>query len=62
LRKVTRGAIVVRCENKMQAEMLKKKVSSDLGEKYVIQAPKKRNLKIKIFYVDRKDYEKEREF
>jgi len=31
--------------------MLKKKVSSDLDEKYVIQASKKKNLKIRIFVV-----------
>lgn len=50
------------CENNIQAEMLKEKVTSDLGEKYVIQAPKKKKKKIRIFDVDRNDSENEQEF
>ncbi|EZA47905.1 hypothetical protein X777_15136 [Ooceraea biroi] len=34
--KVTRGAVVVGCENKRQAEKLKNKVTRDLGEKYTV--------------------------
>lgn len=62
MKKVNKGAVVVGCENKIQAEMLKEKVTNDLGEEYVIQAPKKRRLKIRIFDVDREDVENEQEF
>jgi len=62
MKKVTRGAVVVGCENKTQVEKLKEKVAKDLGEKYVIQAPMKRKLKIRIFDVDKEDNEDEQEF
>jgi len=62
LRKVTRGAVVVGCESKVQAERLKEKIAEDLGEKYVVKEPKKRKLKIKIFDVDREDCENEEDF
>lgn len=61
MKKVTRGAVVVGCENKSQAEILKDKVNKELGEKYVIQAPMKKKLKIKIFDVDQEDSENEQE-
>ncbi|KMQ95301.1 hypothetical protein RF55_4490 [Lasius niger] len=62
MKKATRGAVVVGCENKTQAERLKEKATKDLGEKYVIQTPKKKNLKIKIYDVDSEDSENEQEF
>lgn len=62
MKKVTKGAIVVGCENKSQAEKLKQEVVKDMGEKYEIQAPKKRKLKVKIFDVDREDCENEQNF
>jgi len=62
LRKVTRGAVMVGCESKLQAEKLKEKVAEDLGEKYVVKEPKKRKLKLKIFDVDREDCENEEDF
>lgn len=62
MKKVTRGAVVVGCENKMQVEKLKEKVAKDLGEKYVIQVPMKRKLKIRIFDVEKEDSENEQEF
>lgn len=62
MKKATRGAVVVGCENKDQAEILKEKVTSDMGEKYVIQAPKKKKRRIKIFDVDKEDCENEKEF
>lgn len=61
MKKVTRGAVVVGCENKSQAEILKNKVNKELGEKYVIQAPMKKKLKIKIFDVEQEDSENEPE-
>lgn len=36
MRKVTRGAVVVECENKKQANKLKEEVVKDLGEKYAV--------------------------
>jgi hypothetical protein len=62
LRKVTRGAVVVGCESKLQAEKLKEKVAEDFGEKYIVKEPKKRKLKLKIFDVDRADCESEEDF
>lgn len=62
MKKITRGAVVVGYENKIQAERLKEKVTKDLGEKYVIQAPRKTKLKIRIFDIDREDSENEQEF
>lgn len=61
-KEVTRGAVVVGCENKSQTEFLKEKVTSDLDEKHHIQIPKKKKLKIKIFDVDNEDCENERKF
>lgn len=55
MRKVTREAVVVGCENGIQAEKLKQEVVKDLGERYVVQAPRKRKPKIKIFDVDSED-------
>jgi len=50
MKKVTNGAyIVIGCENKDQAAILRDKVANDMREKYIIQAPKKKKLKIKIF-------------
>ncbi|KMQ84369.1 hypothetical protein RF55_17881 [Lasius niger] len=62
MKKVTKGAIVVGCENKTQVERLKDKVLKDLGETYVIQAPTKKKLKIKIFGVSKEDTVIEQEF
>lgn len=62
MKKVTKGAIVVGCENKSQAEKLKQEVVKDMGEKYEIQAPKKGKLKVKIFDVDKEDCENEQHF
>lgn len=62
LRKATRGAVVVGCESKLQADKLKEKVAEDLGEKYVVQEPKKRKLKIKIHDIDKEDCESEEDF
>jgi len=62
MKKVTKGAVVVGCENSDQAEKLKEKVTSEMGEKYVIQAPKKKKRRIKIFDVDRDDCGDEKEF
>lgn len=62
IKKVTRGAVVVGCEDGTQAEKLKQKVVKDLGEKYDIQVPKKRKPKIKIFDVDNEDCENEHSF
>lgn len=62
MKRVTRGAAVVGCENKAQAEILKEKITSDLGEKYVIQTPSRKKWKIRIFDVDKEEYEKEQEF
>jgi len=60
--KSAKGAVVIGCENKDQAEILRDKVANDIGEKYIIQAPKKKKLKIKIFYVDKEDCEQDQEF
>jgi len=62
MKKVTKGAVVIGCENKDQAEILRNKVANDMGEKYIIQAPKKKKLKIKIFDVDKEDCEQDQEF
>jgi len=60
MKQVTKRAVVVECENKTQAEVLKEKLTNDLGEKYVIQAPRKKKLKIKIFDDDKEECEKEK--
>jgi len=62
MKKATKGAVVVGCENSDQAEILKEKVTSDMGEKYVIQAPVKKKRRIKIFDVEKDDCEDEKEF
>jgi len=62
MKKITKGAVVVECENSDQAEILKEKVTSDMGEKYVIQALKKKKRRIKIFDVDKDDCGDEKEF
>lgn len=62
MKKVTKGAIVVGCENKSQAEKLKQEVVKDMGEKYEVQAPKKRKLKMKIFDIDKEECEYEQNF
>lgn len=62
VRKVKRGAVVVGCESKIQAEKLKKKVVKDLGEKYVVNQPKKMKLKLNIFDINKEDCEREDEF
>jgi len=62
MKKATKGAVVVGCENSDQAEILKEKVTSDMGEKYVIQAPKKKKRRIKIFDVEKDDCGDEKEF
>lgn len=62
MKKVTKGAVVVGCENKTQMVKLKEKVTRDLGEKYDIQVPKKKKLRVRIFDVDKEDCEDEQEF
>lgn len=65
MKKVTRGAVVVGCEDKRQADKLKKKVTKDLDEKYIIQTLMKKKLKIRIFRifdVDKEDSENEQDF
>ncbi|KMR04821.1 hypothetical protein RF55_420 [Lasius niger] len=62
MKKVKRGAVVVGCENRVQAEKLKQEVVKDLGKKYEIQVPKKRKPKVKIFDVDNEDCENEQIF
>lgn len=62
MKKVTGGAVVVECENRVQAEKLKKEVVKDLGKKYEIQVPKKRKPKVKIYDVDKEDCENEKMF
>lgn len=62
IKKVTKGAVVVGCEDKREAEKLKEKVIKDLGEKYIIQTPMKKKLKIRIFDVDKEDGENEQDF
>jgi len=52
--KGAKGAVVIGCENRDQAEILRDKVANDMGEKYIIQAPKKKKLKIKIFDVTKR--------
>lgn len=59
MKKVARGAVVVGCENGVQAEMLKQEVVKDLGKRYEIQVPRKRKPKVKIFDVDNEDCENE---
>lgn len=62
MKKVMGGAVVVECENRVQAEKLKKEVVKDLGKKYEIQVPKKRKPKVKIYDVDKEDCENEKMF
>lgn len=62
MKKVTRGAVVIGCENRNQIEKLKEEVTKDLGDKYIIQSPKKKKQKIKITDVDKEDCEKEQDF
>lgn len=62
MRKVTRGAVVVGCEDKKQAKKLKEEVAKDLGEKYLVQEPRKRKLKVKIHGVDEEDCDNENDF
>lgn len=62
MKKVTRGAVVVGCENKIQADKLKKEAAKDLGEKYIVQEPMKKKLKIRIFDVDKEDSDNEQDF
>ncbi|XP_070170847.1 uncharacterized protein [Polyergus mexicanus] len=62
MKKVRGGTIVVGCENKAQADKLKDEVVKDLGQKYDVQAPKKRKPKVKIFNIDNEDCEDERIF
>lgn len=62
MKKVTGGAVVVGCENGVQAEILKKEVVKDLGKKYEIQVPRKRKPKVKIYDVDKEDCENEKIF
>lgn len=57
IKKITRGDVVVGCENKQQADKLKEEVTKDLKVKYSIQAPKQKKLKVKIFDIDKKDSE-----
>jgi len=42
MRRVNREAVVVRCENVKQASRLKEEVAKDLGKKYIVQEPMKR--------------------
>lgn len=61
MRKATRGAVVIGCENKTQAEILMNKVSTDLGDKYIVKAPQIKNVKIRIYNIDKEDCEEEQE-
>jgi len=61
MKKASKGAVIIGCENKTQVEMLKSKVSDDLGEKYTVHDPKKKSVKIRIFDIDKEDCEKESE-
>jgi len=49
MKKVTKGAVVIGCENKDQAEKLRDKVANDMREKYIIQAPKQKKIRNKDF-------------
>jgi len=49
MKKVTKGAVLIGCENKDQAEKLRDKVANDMREKYIIQAPKKKKIENKDF-------------
>lgn len=62
VRKVTRGAVVVGCESKSQADKLKEKAINELGDKYEVRAPRKKNLKLRIFDVDKEDCENDNDF
>lgn len=62
LRKGTRGAVVVGCESKLQADKLREKVAKNLGEKYVVKEPKIRKLKLKIFDIEKEDCDSEEDF
>lgn len=62
MKKVTNGAVVVGCENKVQADKLKEKVEQDLGNRYVIHEPRKKKPKIKIYDVDKEDSDGKQEF
>ncbi|KMQ83253.1 hypothetical protein RF55_20518, partial [Lasius niger] len=62
MKRVTKGAVVVGCENKVQADKLKEKVEQDLGNKYIIQEPRKKKQRIKIFDVDQEDILEEKDF
>lgn len=53
---------MVGCESKLQAVKLKEKMAKDLGEKYIVQEPKIRKLKLKIFDIDMEDCESEEDF
>lgn len=61
MKKATKGAVVAVCENNDHVEILKEKVTSDLGGKYVTQCQNKKNRKIKIFHVDKEDCEDKKE-
>lgn len=62
MKKVTNVAVVIGCENKLQAEKLKEEVTRHMGKKYVIQAPKIKKSKVKIVEVYKKDCECEQDF
>jgi len=49
MKKVTKAAVVIGCENKDHAEKLRDKVANDMREKYIIQAPKKKKIENKDF-------------
>ena len=55
LRKATNEAILLGCQNTIQANKLKENVVKDLGYKYVVQKLKKKKLKIKIFDVKKEN-------
>lgn len=61
MKKASGGAIVIGCKDKNQVEILKRSVTSDLGEKYIIRDPKKKKLKIKIFDIEKEDCQREQE-
>ncbi|EGI61417.1 hypothetical protein G5I_10325 [Acromyrmex echinatior] len=49
-------------EKKKSYSEAAEKITNDLGKKYIIQDPKKKKLKIKIFDIEKEDCEKEQEF
>lgn len=62
MKRVTRGAVVIACEDKTQVNKLKEEVEKDLEREYVIQLPIKKRLKLRIADVNKEDIENEQVF